>query len=61
LLSLRIRLWLAFLRLIPIKAAFLVIELRLLIVVEDLSLQVLLAWLAIKSVFLMLRKEGGCV
>ena len=50
-LSLRIRLWFNFLRLIPIEAAFLVIESRLVIVVEDLSLQVLLAWLAIKSVF----------
>ena len=61
LLGLRIRLWLAFLRLIPIVAASIVIESGLFIVVEDLSLQVLLTWLAIKSVFKMLRKEGRCV
>lgn len=51
----RIRLWLGFFRLIPIEATFIVVESRLLIEVNDLSLQVLLAWWAIKSVSLMLH------
>ena len=58
---LSLRLWLGLLRLIPIEAPFMVIKSRLLIVVNNLSLEVLISLWGIECVFLMLKKVGRWV